>query len=160
MIFALLVLLLIAAFIRDETRHSGALFTSGAGLLMSILLIAGIAAEARLDPQEPARRISLGSAFWILFSVGVLACFQGLQRATRLWKAALPLALTAAAVAIIDSGKLNSLSLAQEFYAQRATFGIELLRHLSLVAVAVLLATLGAVPLVLTAAYRPKARAT
>ena len=47
----------------------------------------------------------------------MLACFQGLQRASRLWKAALPLSLTAAAVTIIDSGKLNSLSLAQEFYA-------------------------------------------
>jgi osmoprotectant transport system permease protein len=155
-----LTLLFVAAFIRDKTRHASLLFASGAGLLICLLLIAGIAAEARLDPQEPARRISLGSAFWILFSVGVLACFQSLQRATRLWKAALPLALTAAAVTIIDSGKLNSLSLAQEFYAQRATFGIELLRHVGLVAVAVLLATLGAVPLVLAVAYRPKARAT
>ena len=159
-VFAFLTLLFIAAFIRDKMRRASLLFASGAGLLICLLLIAGMAGEARLDPQEPARRISLGSAFWILFSVGVLACFQGLQRATRLWKAALPLALTAAAVAIIDSGKLNSLSLAQEFYAQRATFGIELLRHVILVAVAVLLATLGAVPLVLTAAYRPKARST
>jgi osmoprotectant transport system permease protein len=159
MIFALLVLLFTAAFMRDERWHSGALFTSGAGLLISILLIAGTAAAAHLDPQQPARRIALGSAFWILFSVGVLACFQSLQRATRIWKAALPLGLVGAVLAIAASGELNSLSLAREFHAQRATFGIELLRHIGLVAVAVLLASFCAVPLVLAAVYRPRARA-
>jgi osmoprotectant transport system permease protein len=158
MIFAVLLLLFMAAFIRNETWRSGALFTSGAGLLMSILLIAGTAAAAHLDPQEPARRIALGSAFWTLFSVGVLACFQGLQRATRIWKAALPLGLAAANIAIAVSGELNTLSLVREFYAQRATFAIELLRHIGLVAVAVLLASVCAVPLVLAAVYRPRAR--
>jgi osmoprotectant transport system permease protein len=159
MIFAFLAVLLLAAFIRDRTWRSGALFTAGAGLLMSILLIAGAAAAARVDPQEPARRIALGSAFWILFSAGVLACFQGLQRAPPTWKRALLLGLVAAILAIIVSGELNSLSLAREFHAQRATFAIELLRHLSLVAAAVSLASFCAVPLVLAAVYRPGARA-
>ncbi|MEA2758145.1 MAG: osmoprotectant transport system permease protein [Methylobacteriaceae bacterium] len=159
-IFAFLTLVFVAAFIRDKTRHASLLFASGAGLLICLLLIAGIAADGRLDPQEPARRISLASTFWILFSIGVLACFRGLQRATSLWKVALPLGLTAAAVTIIGSGKLNSLSLVHEFYAQRATFKIELIRHVGLVAVAVLLAALCAAPLVLAVAYRPKARVT
>ncbi len=37
------------------------------GSCCAILLIAGLAASAHLDPQQPARRISLGSGFWILF---------------------------------------------------------------------------------------------
>ncbi|MBV8850549.1 MAG: ABC transporter permease [Methylobacteriaceae bacterium] len=158
-IVAFLLLLFIAGFIRNEASRAGLLFASGAGLTISLLLIAGAAASAHLDPQEPARRLSLGPAFWILLSVGVLACFQSLQRTARFWKFALPLALSAAIVAIAASGELNSLSLAREFYAQRATFGIELLRHVSLVAAAVLLATLCAIPLILAAVYRPRARA-
>lgn len=157
-IFALLVLVFLAAFIRDRTWRSSALFTSGAGLLISTLLIAGTAAAAHLNPQEPARRIALASAFWILFSVGVLACFQGLQHATRIWKAALPSGLAAAIIAIAASGELNSLSLAREFYAERATFAIELLRHIALVAAAVFVASFCAIPLVLAAVYRPGAR--
>jgi osmoprotectant transport system permease protein len=157
-IFALLLLVFIAAFIGDKMWRSGALFTSGAGLLIAILLIAGTAAAAHLNPQEPARRIALASAFWILFSVGVLACFQGLQHATRIWKPALPSGLAAAIVAIAASGELNSLSLAREFYAERATFAIELLRHIGLVAAAVFVASFCAIPLVLAAVYRPGAR--
>ncbi|HZY12793.1 MAG TPA: ABC transporter permease [Beijerinckiaceae bacterium] len=157
-ISALLALLVVAAFIRDERRHASALFAAGAGLLISILLIASAAASAHLDPQQPARRISLGSGFWILLSIAVLACFQSLQRATRLWKIAPPLMLVGAIVLIIASGKLDSLSLAREFHAQRAVFVIELVRHIGLVAMAVLLASFCAVPLVVTAVYRPSAR--
>jgi osmoprotectant transport system permease protein len=159
-IFAFLGLLFIAAFICDETRHAQALFASGAGLLISLLLIAGTAAAAHLDPQEPARRISLGSTFWILFSVGVLACFQSAQRATRLRKFVLLLGVAGAFVAIVASGRLDSLSLAREFHAQRVTFGVELFRHVGLVVAAVLLAMLCAVPLILAAVYRPRARPT
>ncbi|MBV9395816.1 MAG: ABC transporter permease [Methylobacteriaceae bacterium] len=157
-VLALLVLVFMAAFIGDRTWRSGALFASGAGLLISMLLIAGTAAAAQLDPQEPARRIALGSAFWILFSVGVLACFQGLQHAARIWKALLSLALAAALIAIAASGELNSLSLAREFHAQRATFPTELLRHIGLVAAAVVVASFCAIPLVLAAVYRSGAR--
>ena len=159
LILALLLLLLVAASIRNETRHAAALFASGAGLLIALLVIAGNSAAAHLDPAEPARRISLGAGFWILFSVGVLACFQALQRATRLWKIALPLALGGAIVAILATGELGSLSLAREFHAQRATFVSELVRHVGLVAAAVVLASLCAVPLVLAVVYRPRGRA-
>jgi osmoprotectant transport system permease protein len=157
-ISALLLTVFVAAFIRDKTWRSGALFTSGAGLLISILLIAGTAAAVQLNPQEPARRIALASAFWVLFSVGLLACFQGLQHAARIWKAVLPSGLAAAMIAIAASGELNSLSLAREFHAQRATFATELLRHIGLVAAAVSLASFCAIPLVLAAVYRPGTR--
>jgi osmoprotectant transport system permease protein len=157
-VLALVVLVLIAAFIRDKRWRSGALFMSGAGLLISILLIAGTAAAVQLDPQGAARRIALASAFWVLFSVGLLACFQGLQHAARIWKAVLPSGLAAAMIAIAASGELNSLSLAREFHAQRATFATELLRHIGLVAAAVSLASFCAIPLVLAAVYRPGTR--
>ena len=157
--FAFALILFIAAFMRDATSRTGALFTSGAGLMLSVLLIAGAAAAAHLDLQEPARRISLGAAFWILFSVGVLTCFQSLQGAPRMWKVALPLALAAGLTAIAASGELDCLSLAREFHAQRATFRIELLRHTGMVAAAVCLASLCAAPLVLATVYRPRTRA-
>ena len=159
-VFASIGLLFMASFTSDKRWRAGAVFASGAGLLISVLLIAGIAAEAHLDPQEPARRVSLGGAFWMLSAVGLLACFQALQRITSPFRFALPLVLVVAIAAIIGSGKLDALSLAREFRAQQATFGIEFLRHVGLVAVAVVLATLGAVPLILTAVYRPNARAT
>jgi osmoprotectant transport system permease protein len=61
-------------------------------------------------------------------------------------------------IAIAASGELNSLSLAREFHAQRATFATELLRHIGLVAAAVSLASFCAIPLVLAAVYRPGTR--
>jgi osmoprotectant transport system permease protein len=155
---ALSALLFIASFTTDPRWRAGALFASGGGLLVALLLIAGAAASAHLDPQEPARRVSLGSTFWILFAVGLLACFQALQRTTGRLRFALLLAVIVAIVAIIGSGNLDALSLAREFRAQRATFGIELVRHISLVALAALLATLWAVPLSLAAVYRPNTR--
>ena len=156
-IVALFLFLFTAAFIRDGTRRGGILFASGVALLVAILLTAGTEATARLDPQEPARRISLGSSFWILFVVGLLACFQGLQQFGR-WKIPAVAAAIAAIVAIALSGELSSLSLAREFHAQRSTFAIELVRHIGLVAVAVALAMLIAVPLILAAVYRPRSR--
>jgi osmoprotectant transport system permease protein len=127
-------------------------------LLVVILLISGLEATARLDPQAPARRISLGGAFWILLVIGLLACFQSLQRLSLRLRASAVAALTAAIVAILLSGELESLSLAREFHAQRSTFAIELLRHIGLVTVAVALAMLVAVPLILAAVYRPRSR--
>lgn len=151
-------LLFTASFIEAKWR-AGVLFVAGGGLLISILLIAGSAAEMHLDPQEPARRISLASAFWILCAVGLLACFQALQRATSSLRVALPLALIVALGAIVGSGRLGALSLAREFHAQQATFGVELLRHIALVAAAVMLTAVCAVPLLLVAVYRPNGRA-
>jgi osmoprotectant transport system permease protein len=147
----------IAAFIRDETWRATVLFASGAGLLIAILLISGAEATALLDPQEPARRISVGSAFWILLVVGLLASFQGLQYMGR-WKIPAVAAAIAAILVIVLSGELSSLSLVREFQAQRSTFAIELLRHIRLVAIAVVLAMLAAVPLILAAVYRPQSR--
>ena len=158
--FGLLILLFAAAFIRDETWRSKLLFVAGAGLLIAILLTAGATAYGHLDPREPARRISLGSAFWILSAVGSLACFQSLQRVSRTAKILAPLALAAAVAAIAASGALDALSLTREFHAQRATFASELARHVGLVAFAILLACLCAVPLTLAAVYRENARAT
>jgi osmoprotectant transport system permease protein len=158
-VFAFIVLLFVSSFAVDERRRAGTLFVSGAGLLIAILLIAGSAAEAHLDPQEPSRRIALGSAFWTLLAVGLLACFQALQRITTRLGVALPLALLIIVVAILGSGKLDSLSLAREFHAQQATFAIELIRHVGLVALSTMLAMLCAVPLLLAAVYRQKARA-
>jgi osmoprotectant transport system permease protein len=158
LVFALIALIFAAAFVRDERRRMSVLFVAGAGLLLAVLLTAAAAAKAHLDPQEPARRISLGSGFWILLSIGLLACFQSLQRAAPAWKVALPLGLIGAILAIIISGALDALSLTGEFHAQRATFAIELLRHLILVTLAVIAASACAVPLVLAAVYRPHSR--
>jgi osmoprotectant transport system permease protein len=160
LVLTLIALVLVAAFLRDERWRMGVLFVAGAGLLLAIVLIAGITAKTHIDPREPARRIALGSAFWILFGIGLLACFQSLQRASPLWKFVLPLGLIGAILAIIVWGMLNSLSLTREFHAQRATFAVELLRHLALVVVAVLLASACAVPIVLCAVYRPNSRTT
>jgi osmoprotectant transport system permease protein len=157
-VYAWVALFFLAAFL-DARWRAGALSAAGAGLLISVLLIAGVTADRHLDPQEPARRISLGSAFWILFAVALLACFQALQNTRSSVRFALWVALVIAAVAPVALGKLDALSLVREFHAQQATFGLELLRHLGLVAVSVALATLCAIPLLLAAVYRPRGRA-
>ncbi len=157
-VLAVLLGFLLAAFVREPAWRSRLLFICGAALLIALPWIAGHAAVQHLDPQEPARRVSLGSGFWVLFAVGLLAAFQSLRGANLAAKIALPLGVALALIILAAVGAFDALSLAREFRAQRASFATEFVRHVTLVASAILLAAACAVPLTLAAAYRTRAR--
>jgi osmoprotectant transport system permease protein len=158
LICAVLLGLLLAAFVRERAWRSRLLFICGAALLIAVPFIAGYAAGQHLDAQEPARRVSLGSGFWVLFAVGLLVAFQGLRDANLAARIALPLAVAIALIVLAAAGAFDALSLAREFRAERTTFATELVRHVALVASAILLAGICAVPLTLAAVYRKGAR--
>jgi osmoprotectant transport system permease protein len=121
-----------------------------AGSLFLLVLAAAGEAAAALAASAPAlARISLGAGFWILLGVAALALVDALQRAgaglgERFLVIAL-LVLTAAAMA--DLGLFDALSLAREYRTRHDQFAAALVRHIVLVAGAVVPAVLIGLPL-------------
>jgi osmoprotectant transport system permease protein len=120
-------------------------------LVWACLAAAGHFAAELAMAGKPAMRLSLGSAFWILASIAVLAVLDAAQRAHIGLVARVGLVgfgvcgFTVMAL----TGTFDSLSLAKEFTAHRGEFVTELSRHLALVGAALLLALAGGTPLVL-----------
>jgi osmoprotectant transport system permease protein len=134
--------------------------TAAGLLLLGGLEAAGTAARALLAGAPPATRIALGPAFWVLEGAAAFAILDALQRlaagpAARLLAVA---AIAAAIFAIALSGRLDSLSIAQEFASRRGAFAAALLRHMLLVALSVGPALLIGFPLGIAAARMPRLR--
>lgn len=135
----------------------------GAVLVAAILFVALLAAAghgaAELAAGAPARaRVSLGAGFWILLGAAGLALIDSLQRgetgfALRLATAA---ALAAAFVLMAKAGLFDALSLIQEYQTRRGLFAAALIRHIVLVAAAVIPAVAIGFPLGVLAARRPQ----
>ena len=126
----------------------GALFmTLGAAGHAGTTLAAGISANAS---------ISLGAAFWVIFACAALALIDALQRA----KAGAATQLAVAGIAGIGfflmahAGAFNALSLAHEYASRRESFAAAVVRHIELVAGAIVPALVIGVPLGLLAQRR------
>ncbi|HEV2301796.1 MAG TPA: ABC transporter permease [Stellaceae bacterium] len=137
----------------------------GVALAASLALVlglaaAGLAARALLALAPPAARIALGPAFWVLEAAAAFAVLDALQRLRAGPMARLlAVALIAAAIAAIAlSGRLDSLSIAQEYASRQGAFAAALSRHILIVALSVGPALLVGFPLGIAAAKAPRLR--
>jgi osmoprotectant transport system permease protein len=135
----------------------------GAVLVAAILFVALLAAAghgaAELAAGAPARaRVSLGAGFWILLGAAGLALIDALQRADTGFalRLAIAAALAAAFVLMAKTGLFDALSLMQEYQTRRSLFAAALVRHILLVAAAVVPAVAIGFPLGVLAATRPQ----
>lgn len=149
-----------APFLPD--RRSAAVATVVAGVLTAggLLLLAGDAAARLADPEVPARRTSFGAAFWVLEAVALLAAAEGLRRAEAppLLRVATWAGLAGLVAVVVASGRLDDLSILKEFAGRRDVVGEAVLRHLGLVAAALVPALVIGWPLGVAAARRPSVR--
>ena len=162
---AALIIAALATAVRPFLRRAGkprawaALF-AGAALFFACLAGGGHFADMLAAGARPAARTSLGSAFWILVAVALLAMLDGAQRAgLSLARGAMFAAALAAGFALMaHEGAFANLALAREYSAHRVEFAQQLWRHLELVGAAVTLALIFSLPLTALALRRAGAR--
>ncbi|WP_372006662.1 ABC transporter permease [Tistrella mobilis] len=143
--FTILVLILAglgaAALIRPG-RGADLIAAALAGLLFFGLLFAAGDIATGLAERGTAARTSFGAGFWILAAAALLVLIDAVAR-FKPGPVIGPLGvvvLLGLIWAVIASGRLDDLSLMREYMARRDRFGIEILRHLHLVALALAIA--------------------
>ncbi len=141
--------LTLLSFAGREKLRSFATVAAAALLLWGILAAAGQLAAQLMASAAPAARASLGPAFWILVSVGILAIADALQRRNSHLFARLGVgaAFCAGFLLMAAAGGFDQLSLAREFRNNQRIFASEVLRHLWLVLATMFFALMIGVPL-------------
>ena len=143
-------------------RAVNALAAAIAGAAVFATLAAAGAAAAPLAANASAMAtVSLGAGFWVIAACAGLALIDALRRA----EASAAVQLTVAAVAVAgyfalgEAGWFDALSLAREYMNRREIFAAAVLRHVELVAAAILPALAIGVPLGLLALRRKRVEA-
>jgi osmoprotectant transport system permease protein len=143
------VLLAPGPFLPQHRATHAAMALAAAAFLLLLVRLAGSEA-ARLAASAPSMaRISLGGGFWLLLLVASLAVSDAMRRlALPVWVTALlGAAICGALLLLLLSGALDQLALLREYAARRAAFAAALLRHVLMVALALLPTVLAGVPL-------------
>ncbi|HZK90166.1 MAG TPA: ABC transporter permease [Stellaceae bacterium] len=137
--------------------HYAAAAGAGAGLLLT-LAIAGNAAAALVAGAPRAAVVSLGGGFWAIFACAALALIDALRRVrAAAWVQLLAVALIAAGFVAMAEGRwFDALSLAREYASRREVFAAAVVRHIELVAAAIVPALLIGAPLGLAALRRKR----
>jgi osmoprotectant transport system permease protein len=153
-------LLLTACFIPPGRLLHCAVAGAAAALLLVVLAAAGHAASLLAQDTNPAARISLGPAFWVLAACAALALADAMQRLSTGTAAQLGIVtgIVLSASSLAADGAFGALSLAQEFAMRRQVFADAVIRHMTLVGVSVAAASVIGVPLGVVAARRPSLR--
>jgi osmoprotectant transport system permease protein len=140
-----------------RTLHSLAAGIAGAALI-AVLAASGSAAQTVASGAPGLARVSLGAGFWVMFGCAALALIDALRRAeAAAWVQLLAAALAAACVVMLaESGAFDALSLTHEYATRRDVFAAALIRHIVLVAAAVVPALAIGVPLALAAHRHPR----
>jgi osmoprotectant transport system permease protein len=143
------ILLALGAFLPQRRATHAAMALAAAAFLLLLVRLAGSEAARLAASAPPIVRISLGGGFWLLLFVASLALSDALRRlALPAWATALLGAAICGALALLLlSGALDALSILREYAARRAAFAAALLRHVLMVALALLPTVLAGVPL-------------
>ena len=154
--------LLVAPFLPQHRAGHAAVAVAAVSLLLALLWLAGVEARRLAEAAPRAARTSLGGAFW-----AIAAC-TGLMLNDALRRLRLPVPATAAVLAgaigavglVAASGTLDDLAIMREFSARRAAVEAAVLRHVALVAAALVPTVLLGLPLGRLAQRRSAVRST
>lgn len=149
--------LALGAFLPQRPVLQAGIAAAAAGFLLLLLGLAGSAAALLAQTAPPVARISLGGAFWVLLVAAGLALSDALRRlALPRWVRALAAAALLGAVGLmLLSGTLDALAIHREYAARRPMLAAAILRHVAMVVLALLPATLLGVPMGVLAHRRP-----
>src|SRR5262249_40852283 len=142
-------ILVLAVFLPQRRRVHVAVAVAAALLLFGLTWLAGAHAARLAETASATSRTALGGGFWLLALMAWLAAVDAIER-LRLGRAAAAVAhlcVLLPAVALLLTGDLEQLSLVREYAARRDIFYVALLRHLEIVAAALLPTLLIGIPL-------------
>jgi osmoprotectant transport system permease protein len=147
--------LAIALFAPAVRAVHAAVAVAAALLLAGLCWLAGDEAASRQSAAASSlTRISLGGGFWLLALLAWLAASDALQRLrlAAAWRTLAQAGVLLPVVALLAAGRLDALSLLEEYANRREAFDAALARHLQIVAAALLPALAAGVPLGVAAA--------
>jgi len=122
---------------------------AAAGFLLLLVRLAGSEAALLAAGAPAAARVSLGGGFWVLIFAAALALDDALRRLALPASARLLLGVVmiGAVGVLLVSGALDALAVLREYASRRAIFAGAVLRHVAIVALALLPTVLVGVPL-------------
>jgi osmoprotectant transport system permease protein len=136
--------LLLAPWLPPARASCIILVIAAAGLSSGLLALAGHEARLRTGDIDSLVRVSFGGAFWLLLLTAWLQLAEALRGLALSLAARVTVILAALTpiVALLVSGRLDSLSLLKEYQNHQDAFDLALLRHVQLVAFSVMPAVL------------------
>ncbi|SDX27017.1 osmoprotectant transport system permease protein [Collimonas sp. OK242] len=136
--------LLLAPWLPPTRASCIILVIAAAGLSGGLLALAGHEARLRTGDIDSLVRVSFGGAFWLLLLTAWLQLAEALRGLALSLAARVTVILAALTpiVALLVSGRLDRLSLLQEYQNHQDAFDLALLRHVQLVAFSVMPAVL------------------
>ncbi|MGO8918851.1 MAG: ABC transporter permease [Stellaceae bacterium] len=142
-------LLVLGVFLPQRPALHGVTAAAAAGFLLLLVRLAGSEAALLAQAAPAVARISLGGAFWVLLIAAALALNDALRRLALPTPARVLLGVAAVGALglLLLSGSLDALAIPREYAARRAVFAAAILRHVAMVALALLPTVLLAVPL-------------
>lgn len=150
------VLLALGPFLPQRRATHAVIAAAAAAFMLLLLRLAGSEAAQLAAAASPIARISLGGAFWALLLAAALALSDAARRLALPISAGVLLgaALSGALALLGLSGSLDALAILREYAARRGAFADAVLRHLVLVALALLPTVLLGLPLGILARRR------
>jgi osmoprotectant transport system permease protein len=130
-------------------------------LLIDLLALAGVYAADLAAIGRRAERTSLGGAFWVLVPCALLAIHDAERRLEQslIGRCVVAMALGAAIGTLTGRGVFDELSLMKEYATRRDAFDDAMIRHVVIVAAALVPTLVIGVPLGIAAQRRRKLRA-
>lgn len=142
-------LLILGVFLPQRPAVHALTAAAAAGFLLLLVRLAGSEAAMLAQTAPPVARIAPGGAFWVLLIAAILALSDALRRLAVPVPVGVLLgaAMIGALGLVLLSGTLDSLTILREYAARRAVFASAILRHIAMVALALLPTVLLGVPL-------------
>ncbi len=116
------------------------LFSSISLLLILVFSVGDTAIHLHQHVNNPSARVSLGAGFWLMLSATSLIIIDSIHRLNlALWaRVIIFMVILSGLIGIGMSGRLNMLSLAQEYFNRQDIFISEVIRHSFLVVAALI----------------------
>ena len=155
-VFGPVALLVLGPFAPQRRAAHAAIAAAALAFMLLLLELAGREAARLAAAVSPIARVSLGGAFWVPLLAAALILGDAVRRLALPRAAGLLLgvALSGALLLPLLTGALDSLAILREFAARRGVFFDAVLRHMMLVALALLPTMLVGVPLGILARRR------
>jgi osmoprotectant transport system permease protein len=152
--------LVLGVFLPQRQRTHAAVAVAATLLFFGLTWLAGAYAARLAETASATSRVALGGGFWLLALMAWFAAVDAIER----FRLA-PLAATLAhltvllpVVALLFAGELEQLSLLREYATRRDVFYVALVRHIEIVAAALLPTLIVGIPLGIALYRRAKLR--